>query len=111
MIMGLFDMVKEAAGAAQNLGELDDLYKEFSTKLTAAHKAGKLDGKIWDAFETISGKDGKFDLSDGMQKVEDFAKLLKKHGDKIPEDLKPAVEKLNAVVGVIDKAQGLLGKN
>ena len=46
-----------------------------------------------------------------MQKVEDFAKLLKKHGDKIPEDLKPAVEKLNAVVGVIDKAQGLLGKN
>lgn len=108
--MGLFDMVKGVAGAAQNLGELDDLYKEFGSKLSEAHKAGKLDGKIWDAFQALGGEDGKFDLDDGLQKVEDFAALLAKHADKIPADLKPAVEKLNGIVGMLDKAQGFLGR-
>ena len=108
--MGLFDMIKDAGNMVQNLGELDDLYKEISTKLGAAQKAGKLDSKIWDAFKDIADNDGKFDLESGAQKVEDFAKLLNKHADKLPDDLKPAAEKLNDIVGMIDKAQGLLSK-
>ncbi len=108
--MGLFDMIKGAADAAQNVGELDDLYKEFSGKLAEANKAGRLDGRIWEAFQELGGEDGKFDLADGLQKVQDFAKLLNKHADKLPADLKPALEKLNDAVGMIDKAQGLLGR-
>lgn len=108
--MGLLDMVKGAASAAQNLGELDDLYKEFGSKLSAANQAGKLDSQVWEAFQNLGGEDGKFDLDNGLQKVEDFAKLLNKHADKLPKDLKPAVEKLNGIVGLLDKAQGFLGK-
>jgi len=108
--MGLFDMVKGAAGAAQNLGQLDDLYKEIGSKLSAANEAGQLDGKVWEAFQNLGGEDGKFDVSDGLQKVEDFAKILNKHADKLPADLKPLLEKLNGVVGMVDKAQGFLGK-
>ncbi len=107
--MGLLDMMKNAGEAAQSLSELDDIYKGISEKLTEAHEAGKVDGKVWDAFQAIAASGAKFDWKENAEKVQNFAGLLSSHADKLPADLKPLIEKLDDVVGMIGKAQGFLG--
>lgn len=104
--MGLFDMIKNAGEMAGDAAQLDDAVAEVGKVLKTAHDAGKVDDKVWNAFNAL--KDA--DLAEKLQMAEKFSGILEAHMDKLPSDLKPAAEKLNDVLGLLHKAQDLLGK-
>ncbi len=103
--MGLFDMIKNVGEMAGDAAQLDDAVAEIGKILGSAHAAGKVDDKVWNAFEALD----RAELAEKLQMAEKFAGILEAHMDKLPSDLKPAAEKLNNVLGLLDKAQDFLG--
>ncbi len=101
--MGLFDMIKNAGELAGGAAQLDDVVAEMGGLLKAAYDAGKVDERVWNAFNAL--KDA--DLSEKLAMAEKFSSVLETYMEKLPEELKPAAEKLNHALGLLDKAQNL----
>ena len=104
--MGLFDVIKNVGELAGDVAQLDDVLEQIGKVLESAHKAGKVDDKVWNAFKAVDSAD----LAEKLKAAQKFADILDEHKDKLPAELKEKAEKLTDVIGLLGKAQNLLGK-